>query len=203
MLAWRSSNENLTGTNMSDEREKSLKEKQYEDAIGIGDALKQLDMDETNQVSKEDDEKRRKLEDRKKYIADMKQDFDLMKKKPDLEFSADIYKELVMIDMEMLRITRKEMELDPQPRYVETAGSLTAAITSTLDSLRDIDNTKFDQGMEKEKLEIKKNQGAAAPGANIVMIGSMQDILKQAKLEMKTIDAEVVIEKEEDKKEVK
>lgn len=188
---------------MSDEREKSLKEKQYEDAIGIGDALKQLDMDETNQVSKEDDEKRRRLEDRKKYIADMKQDFDLMKKKPDLEFSADIYKELVMIDMEMLRITRKEMELDPQPRYVETAGSLTTAITSTLDSLRDIDNTKFDQGMEKEKLDLKKNQSSGKIGQNVVMIGTMNDVLKLAKSEMekiKTVDVELIDEqKEEDK----
>ncbi len=183
---------------MSKEREKSLKEKQLEDVLGIGDSLRQLDAEETNKVSNADDDERRKLEDRKKYIAEMKQDFDILKKKPDLEFSADIYKELVMIDMEMLRITRKEMELDPQPRYVETAGSLTTAITSTLDSLRDIEQVKFDQGMEKEKLDLKKSQGTGAPGANVVMIGSMSDILKQAKLHLqepekvKTVEATVL-----------
>jgi hypothetical protein len=174
-------------------REKSLKEKKLEGILGIGDALKNLDAEENSQVSKDDDEKKRKLEERKKYIAEMKEQFETLKSKSDLDFAKEVYKEMVMIDMEMLRITRKEMEMDPSPRYVETAGSLTNSITATIDSLRDIDEVKVDQGFEREKIDMKKNQGALGTGNNVIMIGSMSDVLKQLKKDTeKTIEAEVV-----------
>lgn len=182
---------------MTDEpiREKSLKEKKLESILGIGESLKNFDKDESANTSSDDADKKHKFEERKKYLAEMKEDFDKVKSKPDLEFSRDIYKELVMIDMEMLRITRKEMEIDPSPRYVETAGSLTNSITSTLDSLRDIEEVKVDQGFEREKIEMKKNSGNLGPGAGVVMIGSMSDILMKIKAEnqIKTIEAVTVV----------
>lgn len=183
---------------MTEEREKSLKEKKLEGIMGIGDSLKKLDEEETFEVNKNDEEKKRKMEERKKFLAEAKDQFDVIRNKPDTEFSRDIYKELVMIDMEILRITRKEMEMDPSPRHVETAASLTSSITSTIDSLRNIDEVKIDQGFKREALDLKKNQGNMGPGAGVVMIGSMSDILKQAKLHLqdpekvKTIEATVV-----------
>ncbi len=178
-------------------REKSLKEKKLEGFLGIGDALKNLDAEESIQVSKDDEEKKRKLDERKKYIEEMKVQFETLKSKSDLDFAKEVYKEMVMIDMEMLRITRKEMEMDPSPRYVETAGSLTNSITATIDSLRDIDEVKVDQGFEREKLDMKKN---AVTGGNIsnsvVMVGGFTDIMDKIaefkKGKEKTVEAEVV-----------
>lgn len=188
---------------MTEEREKSLKEKKLEGIMGIGDSLKKLDEEETFEVNKNDEEKKRKMEERKKFLAEAKDQFDVIRNKPDAEFSRDIYKELVMIDMEILRITRKEMEMDPSPRHVETAASLTSSITSTIDSLRDIDEVKIEQGFKREALDLKKNQGNTGPGAGVVMIGTMNDILAKLKSEnIKTIETtSVIVDTLENKKE--
>lgn len=185
-------------------RDKSLKEKKLEGILGIGDSLKKLDEEENFQVSKDDAEKKKKLEERKKYIAEMKEKFETIKCKSDLDFAKEVYKEMVMIDMEMLRITRKEMEMDPSPRYVETAGSLTNSITATIDSLRDIDEVKVEQGIEREKLDIKKN---AVSGGNIsnsvVMVGGFTDIMDKIaefrKGKEKIVEAEIVKDSTKDK----
>lgn len=193
---------------MTEEREKSLKEKKLEGIMGIGDSLKKLDEEETFEVNKNDEEKKRKMEERKKFLAEAKDQFDVIRNKPDAEFSRDIYKELVMIDMEILRITRKEMEMDPSPRHVETAASLTSSITSTIDSLRDIDEVKVDQGFKREALDLKKN--ASSTGnitAGVIMAGAFTDIMdkigEMKKQKEKTIEAVVVettIDNDKDKK---
>ena len=192
---------------MTENRDKSITEKKLEELLGIGDSIKKLDDEDTippgnSSVNRDDEEKKIKLDERKKYLAEMKGKWEGVKEKPDIEFSKDVYKELIMIDMEFLRIARKEMEMDPSPRYIECAGTLTNSITTTLDSLRDVDIVKVDQGFEREKIDMKKNQGNQGPGTGVVMIGSMSDILSQLKLaqkeQVKTVEATVVLEKDEE-----
>lgn len=184
---------------MTDElkREKSLKEKKLEGIMGIGDSLKKLDEDETFEVNKNDEEKKRKMEERKQFLAEAKDKFDVIRNKSDAEFSRDIYKELVMIDMEILRITRKEMEMDPSPRHVETAASLTSSITSTIDSLREIDEVKVDQGFKREALDLKKTSSSTGNiTAGVMMAGAFTDIMdkisEMKKQKEKTVEAVVV-----------
>jgi hypothetical protein len=181
-------------------REKSMTEKKLENVLGIGESLKELDNVEKIEVSKADEEKKEKLKERKKYLDDMKTQFETLKSKTDMDFSKEIYKELVMLDMEILRITRKEMEMDPSPRYAETAASLTSSITATVDSLRNVEDTKISQGFEREKIDMKKS---AVTGGNItagiMMAGAYTDIMdkigeikKRKEEKEKTIEAEVV-----------
>ncbi len=182
---------------MTEEREKSLKEKKLEGIMGIGDSLKKLDEEETVQSNKSDEEKKRKMEERKKFLEEAREQFDIIKNKPDIEFSRDIYKELVMIDMEILRITRKEIEMDPSPRHVETAASLTSSITSTIDALRDIDEIKVEQGFKRETIDMKKNASSAGNiTTGVMMAGAFTDIMdkigEMKKLKEKTVDAVVV-----------
>jgi hypothetical protein len=182
---------------MTEDRNKSLKEKKLEGILDMGESLKNLDVDEVAQTNKNDEEKKLKMEERKKFLAEHKEQFDIVRKKPDLEFSREIYKELIMTDMEILRIVRKEIEMDPSPRAVETAASLTSSINSTVDSLRDIDEVKVDQGFEREKIDMKRNASSAGNiTTGVMMAGAFTDIMdkigEMKKLKEKTVEAVVV-----------
>ena len=181
-------------------REKSIKEKKLERVFGMGDDLRKLDEEDKNTVNNNDEDVKRKLEDRKKYLQEIKVEMEQRKKQTDEQFCKDLYKEMAVIGMEMLRINRQEMEMDPRANRVEVASTIMNSTVGALDAVRDIQDTKIDQALEREKLDMKKN-AVGKTGNNVIMIGSMTDALRMAKAEMaKTVDAEVVIEKIEDKK---
>lgn len=185
---------------MSEEiREKSVTEKKLEKVLTISDELKKLDEEEKAQVSSEDDEKKRKLQERKEYLAEVKENLSTLKSKSDLDFSKSIYKDLILTDMEILRITRKEMEMDPSAKYMEGIATLSNAIVGAIDSLRDVDKTTVDQGFEREKIDMKKNQGGNVTNNNVVLVGNYTDIMSKVeqirKDKEKIIDVEIVPDK--------
>jgi hypothetical protein len=186
---------------MNEEREKSFSEKKLEKVLGISDQFKQFDDGEKNEVVAGDEEKKRKFEERKEYLKEIRASHEKLKIKDDKQFSKDIYRELIEIDMEVLRITRKEMEMSPNARYVETIGTLTGAITNTLDSLRDIEETEVAQGFEREKLDIKKNAASGGTINNsVVLMGGFTEVMEKI-AQMNKDKALINIEqvKEEDK----
>lgn len=178
-------------------REKSIKEKKLERVFGMGDDLRKLDEEDKNTVNNNDEDVKRKLEDRKKYLQEIKVEMEQRKKQTDEQFCKDLYKEMAVIGMEMLRINRQEMEMDPRANRVEVASTIMNSTVGALDAVRDIGDTKIDQALEREKLDMKKN---AVSGNNIsnsvVMMGGftevMDKIAQMKKEKEKTIEAEVI-----------
>jgi hypothetical protein len=180
-------------------REKSIKEKKLERVFGMGDDLRKLDEEDKNNVVAGDEAAKKALEVRKKIIQEMAIEMEGKKKLTDEQFCKDLYKEMAVIGMEMLRINRQEMEMDPRANRVEVASTIMNSTVGALDAVRDIGDTKIDQGFEREKIDMKKN-GLATTGTNVVMIGSMSEILKQVRMDqVKTVEAELVVDKIEKK----
>ena len=201
-------------TDNEKEREKSVSEKKLEKVFGISDSLKKLNDEDssssgnTNGSSsgngnnqKSDEDKKKALEERRKILEEMKKEHEILSKKDDNDFSRSVLKELTMINMEFLRINRKEMEMDPSARNTEASASMANTIVSAVDSLRKIENDKIDQGFEREKIDLKKS-GSSSPGIgnnNVVLIGGYTDIMdklelmKKEKL-LKTVEVEAIKE---------
>jgi hypothetical protein len=127
-------------------------------------------------------EEKRKLEERKALVSASKSQLEDLKKNSgkDEDFIREMLKNLATTGMTMVKVMEEEMQLDVKARNVETAAEMINAVTSTLDKLQSISEHKDKMEIEKEKIDIKKNNSQNGPmiTANIVAAGSMSDLLK-------------------------
>lgn len=190
---------------------KSQSEKKIDNSlmkkIGLNEELDELDSDTDDSKTQEDLEKERKAEERRKMASEMKKELSKLKKKEskDKEFCREMYKELAARGLTMLAVMQEEVELNPRARDVETAGSLMNSITSTLDSLRNIDEVEEKFVIEREKLDTKRavaigndRMAAITAAGSSAVVSSMADMVKEIRKAQKQ---DQIIEIEVDEKE--
>lgn len=181
-------------------------------ALGINEELNQLDEESASDKSQEEIDQEKKAEERRQMAKELKEKLSKLKKKEskDKEFCREMYKELAARGMTMLAVMQEEVELNPRARDMETAGAMMNSITSTLDSLRNIDDVDEKFSIEREKIDVKKQvaigndryAAIAAEGTKAV-VSTMADMVKEinkAKKEEedKIIEVEVEVEKDEE-----
>lgn len=185
--------------------DKSLKAK-----LGINKELKELDEEEntSSDKSSEDLEREEKAKERKKIAKNLKSELSKLKKKEskDKEFAREMYKELAARGMTMLAVMQEEVELNPRARDMETASTMMNSISSTLDSLRNIDDVDEKFAIEREKIGVRKQQAlgneryaAIAQEGTKAIVSSMADMVKEinkakATEEEKIIDIEAEVD---------
>lgn len=164
-------------------------------ALGIGDELKELDKQES------DDEKKLRFQERKKAVAQIKKDLRKIRENPDEEFIKENLRELATNGMIALRTIQEEIELNPNGRDVECMATMMNAIASSLKELKEVENDKKKMEMEQQKIDLKKLVTEKKPGIgmqqNNVFVGSTNDLLKAIKhvtsdnaIEVNTVEEE-------------
>jgi len=184
--------------------------KKIEKALGISGINDLDDMDDINEEAES-----KKLEDRKALVKENKNILENLKKNAgkDEDFIREMLKSVATTGMTIVKVLEEEMQLDVKARNVETAAEMMNAVTSALDKLQSISQHADKMVLEKEKLEIKKNNGDTPMITNnIIAAGSMSDLLKsfkeagaaigsvdgaEIKKEQKTIDITAEIKEEE------
>lgn len=152
---------------------------------------------------------KKKLEERKELVRTEKNSLNNLKKisNKDSDFIREMLKNLATTGATMVKVMEEEMQLDPRARSAETAAELINSVTSALDKLHSITQHEDKMDIEKQKVEIKKNNGNVPNiTANIVAAGSISDLLKTFKnsgievgavdtqeKEVKTIDVEAEV----------
>jgi hypothetical protein len=168
-------------------------------ALGIGDELKELDKQET------DDEKKMRFEERKKAVAQIKKDLRKIRENPDEEFIKENLRELATNGMIALRTIQEEIELNPNGRDVECMATMMNAISSSLKELKEVDNDKKKIDMEQQKIDLKKLVTEKKPGIgmqqNNVFVGSTNDLLKAIKHVTNDNNEIIDVDNEDDEKE--
>jgi hypothetical protein len=181
---------------------KDIKEK-IEAALDIADKMKAFDSTGTTSTgsTSKDEELRRRAEERKDKVAQIRADLVVKKEFTDEKFIKDKLRDLAEMGVEALHILSEELQYDPSGRNAECMGALTNAVVGALKEIKEFDNDKTKLGYEREKIDIKKaSSEAAGNGAkgNILVVGRMTDVLKaindQKFNNMKEVDA--VVEKE-------
>ena len=181
---------------------KDIKEK-IEAALNIADKMKEFDSTGTTSSgnTSKDEELRRRAEERKEKVAQVRAELEKKKDYSDEIFIKDKLRDLAEMGVEALHILSEELQYDPSGRNAECMGALTNAVVGALKEIKEFDNDKTKLGYEREKIDIKKAASeATGNGAkgNILVVGRMTDVLKaindQKFSNMKEVDA--VVEKE-------
>lgn len=145
-------------------------------ALGIGDELKDLDKEDS------DDEKRLRFEERKKAVAQIKKDIKKIRENPDEHFIKENLRELATNGMIALRVIQEEIELNPNGRDVECMATMMNAVSSSLKELGSVENDKKKLDLEQQKVDLKRLISEKKPGIgmqqNNVFVGSTNDLLK-------------------------
>lgn len=175
--------------------------KKIEKALGIS---KINDLDEMDDFNEE--EQKKKLEERKESIASNKKLLETLKKNSgkDEDFIREMLKDVAMSGMTIVKVLEEEMQLDVKARNVETAAEMMNAVTAALGKLQSISEHDDKMGLEKEKLEIKKNSGDVPNITNnIIASGTMTELLdsfkKSGVTDIGIVDTDVVEVKENNK----
>ena len=160
-------------------------------ALGIGDELKELDENTS------DEEKRKRFEERKLAVQQIKKDLKKIRENPDEDFIKEHLRELATSGMVALRTIQDEIELNPSGRDVECMATLMNSIASSLKELKDVDNDKVKIGQKQQEIDLKKLRSTENGGRltqNNVFIGSVNDLRKA----IKNIDVDAIdVEKED------
>jgi hypothetical protein len=182
---------------------KELKEK-IEAALDIADKMKAFDSTGTSGATvsgndNKDEELRRRAEERKEKVAQVRAELEKKKDFTDEIFIKDKLRDLAEMGVEVLHILSEELQYDPSGRTAECMGALMNATTGALKEIKEFDNDKTKLGYEREKIDIKKASAAVTgPSGNIMVVGKMTDVLKaiqdQKFQNMKEVDA--VVERE-------
>lgn len=164
-----------------------------------------------------EDEAKKKADERKIIVQETKDKLENLKKNSgtDEDFIREMYKNIINTGATMLKVIEEEVQVDVKARNIETAAEMMNAVSTALDKLQSIGQHKDKMEIEKEKIEIKKNNSNTPTiQANIVAAGSMVDLLKSLKNEgieigkvdavtesqnAKTIDVKAEVQKEEEK----
>ena len=168
--------------------------------LGIGDKIRDLEKDEKIELT--EDEQRKRHEDRKEEVKKIKADIKKLKNNDDEKFIKDALREVAGIGLESMRVLQDELEYDPSGRAVECMAAMTNAVTSTLKNLQNLEIDKEKLSLDQQKVDIKRNSAIGHNGTtnNILMVGSVTDVLQSMKDGGFINDAEVneVADKEED-----
>jgi hypothetical protein len=172
-----------------------MSKKGIEKALGVGDRLRELE-DEENEVS--EDEKKERAVARKKEVAKIKAEISkLRNNNTDEDFVKEGLRELASIGLQSMRVLQDEVEVDPSGRAVECMAAMANATNSALKNLQNVDLDKEKVELDREKVNIKKNQ--ALPNGstvnNVLVTGSMRDVLQAMKDGSFSNQDEVDIEK--------
>lgn len=187
---------------------KNINEK-IEAALDIADKMKAFDSTgttstSTSTITSKDEELRRRADERKDKVAQIRADIAEKKEFSDEKFIKDKLRDLAELGVEALHILSEELQYDPSGRNAECMGALTNAVVGALKEIKEFDNDKTKLGYEREKIDIKKasSESGNGPKGNILVVGRMTDVLKaindQKFSNMKEIDAEVEKEHLED-----
>ncbi len=200
------------------DRIKSMSEKKIEKSLDIDDDIDNLDKkgDKSPDASNIEEDMAAKIAERQRHSQEIREN--LEKLKEDLtnneDFAEAIYKELVVTDMEILKMVRSELDINPSPRYLETISAMSNGVVTAVAALRDIGKTKHNQEIDIKKLEIRDK---AASGGILTgtagAVASFADVIRAAKElvnseppkkePVKTIEAEVTFPDREIVKEEK
>lgn len=183
---------------------KELKDK-IEAALDIADKMKAFDSTTGTSGSgssgndNKDEELRRRSEERKEKVAQVRAEIEKKKDFSDEVFVKDNLRNIAEVGVEVIHILTEELKYDPSGRTAECMSALMNAITGALKEIKEFDNDKTKLGYEREKIDIKKASAAVSgPTGNIVVVGKMTDVLKaihdQKFQNMKEVDA--VVERE-------
>ena len=157
-----------------------MSSKGIEKALGVGDKLRALE-EEENGVN--ETERRERAETRKKEVAKIKAEISKLRKNDDEEFVKEGLRELASIGLQSMRVLQDEVEIDPSGRAVECMASMANATNSALKNLQNVELDKKKVEIDQQKVEIKRK--AALPNGtynnNILVTGSMNDVLQAMK----------------------
>lgn len=161
---------------MSDDKNKKSKSfKSIEEILNMdGEDNLEFDDDAANELEN-------KLENTRKAVSEMKEEFNRIKELDDDDFTKSILKSLVEKSMTMLTAIQLEIEDNPTGRGVETAATMVSAINSVVDNFNKVKvyNQKLD--IEKEKLELRKASVQSGIGhsgnTNVLVCGDTNQIL--------------------------
>jgi hypothetical protein len=182
-------------------RDKSNGEKKLEKALGIKSADDLSDLNESSSADLEEAQKeleaQKAFEQKKQQTKTIKEELEKLKDLEKNEFASAMYKKLALTCMELIETTKLEMEIDPQPRYVEVMATVGTTTISALDSYRDIEIKDRQFELEGKKLLVRQKDDKKGPTHNILITGQLSDIMKQiSEASQKEIKAEVVENKE-------
>lgn len=168
----------------------------FNKALGIDDDLNDIDSQEDS--INDDDEKRRKHEERKQHVQEVKNKLKNLNKVAveDKDYCRDVYKDVVSESLAIMNIMRYEIENDPSPRAVETFAALGNSIASTLKNLRELDVTDQKLEIDREKIEVKKMNANTAANIGNGMVSTMSDMMKFIRKTHDEIEEEKLIETE-------
>jgi len=166
---------------MSDDNEKRKKSKSFksiEEILGVEGEDIEFDDEATEELEN-------KLENTKKAVNEMKEEFKQIKNLPDDDFTKTILKQLVEKSMTMLTALQLEIEDNPTGRSVETAATMVSAINSVVDNFNKVKVYNQKLSLEQEKLELRKvsmqkREGIGYDGkgdTNILMVGDTNQVL--------------------------
>ena len=157
-----------------------MTKKGIENALGIGDKIREMEDDEHG-VSEED--KRKRVEARKLEVAKIKAEIQKLKDNPDDDFIKEGLRELAGIGLQSMRVLQDEVEIDPNGRAVECMAAMSNSVTTALKQLQAVELDKEKIKIEKEKVNIKKSLNAPAGRTinNVLVTGSVTDLLKAMK----------------------
>lgn len=180
-------------------RDKSAGEKKLEKALGIVKSAD--DISDLNEKSDEDTQKeleaQKAFEQKKEQTKTIKEELEKLKDLEKNEFASAMYKKLALTCMELIETTKLEMELDPQPRYVEVMATVGTTTISALDSYRDIEIKDRQFELEGKKLLARQKDESKKGPTNILITGQLSDIMKQiTDASQKEVKAEVIANKE-------
>jgi hypothetical protein len=157
-----------------------MTKKSIENALGIGDKIRQIEEDENNI---NEDEKRKRFEVRKNEVSKIKAEIQKLKENPDDNFIKEGLRELASIGLQSMRILQDEVEIDPNGRAVECMAAMSNSVTAALKQLQSVELDKEKMKIEKEKVNIKKTASLPAGKTinNVLVTGSVSDLIKAMK----------------------
>lgn len=151
--------------------------------LGIGDKLKEFESDEKATKELSEEEKRKRHEERKEQVKKIKAEIAALRNCDDEKFIKDSLREVATIGLQSMRILQEEVEVDPTGRAVECMAAMSNAVSKSLKDLQSVDIDKEKLDIDKEKLNIRR-QAALPKGQttnNILVTGSVTDLLQTIK----------------------
>ena len=158
-----------------DKKKKSKSFKSIEEILNI-DNVDNLEFDDNAA-----NELETKLENTRKAVAEMKEEFTKIKELSDDDFTKHILKTLVEKSMSMLTAIQLEIEDNPTGRAVETAATMVSAINSVVDNFNKVKVYNQKLEIEQEKLNLRKASLQSNIGhsgnTNVLVCGDTNQIL--------------------------
>jgi hypothetical protein len=168
----------MSDDNEEDKKKKSKSFKSIEQILNIdGDDNLSFDDEAANELEN-------KLENTRKAVTEMKEEFKKIKEMDDDDFTKSVLKSLVEKGMTMITALQLEIEDNPTGRGVETAAAMLSAINGIVDNFNKVKvyNTKL--AIEQEKLDLKKStiqsraiEHGGKGDTNILMVGDTNSVL--------------------------